>query len=54
MNSFVPFSKKQLAVLTWWCDTSPMKNKNGVICDGAVRSGKTLDHSGVFRKEKDA
>ncbi|MCH5317287.1 MAG: PBSX family phage terminase large subunit [Eubacterium sp.] len=42
MSDFVAFSKKQLAVLTWWCDTSPMKNKNGIICDGAVRSGKTL------------
>ena len=42
MNNFVPFSKKQLSVLTWWCDTSPFKEKNGVICDGAVRSGKTL------------
>ena len=42
MNSFAPFSKKQLAVLTWWCETSPYKDKNGVICDGAVRSGKTL------------
>lgn len=42
MGSFVPFSKKQLAVLTWWCKKSPMKDKNGIICDGAVRSGKTL------------
>jgi len=42
MNSFVPFSEKQLAALTWWCETSPVKNKNGIICDGAVRSGKTL------------
>lgn len=42
MNKFVSFSKKQLKVLTWWCDTSPYKEKNGVICDGAVRSGKTL------------
>lgn len=42
MNSFVPFSKKQLAALTWWCPQSPAHNKNGIICDGAVRSGKTL------------
>ncbi|MDE6751265.1 MAG: PBSX family phage terminase large subunit [Eubacterium sp.] len=42
MNKFVSFSKKQLKVLTWWCDTSPYIEKNGVICDGAVRSGKTL------------
>lgn len=42
MNKFVPFSPKQLAVLNWWCQSSRMKNKNGIICDGAVRSGKTL------------
>lgn len=42
MNKFVPFSPKQLAVLNWWCKSSRMKNKNGIICDGAVRSGKTL------------
>ncbi|MGN0522369.1 MAG: PBSX family phage terminase large subunit [Eubacterium sp.] len=42
MNSFVPFSKKQLAVLTWWCKNSTVSDKNGIICDGAVRSGKTL------------
>lgn len=42
MNKFVPFSKKQLAVLTWWCDNSPAKDRNGIICDGAIRSGKTL------------
>lgn len=42
MSKFVPFSKKQLAVLTWWCDESIAKDKNGIICDGAVRSGKTL------------
>ncbi len=42
MSSFIPFSKKQLAVLTWWCKNSSVKDKNGIICDGAVRSGKTL------------
>lgn len=42
MNKFVPFSNKQLAVLTWWCGESIVKDKNGIICDGAVRSGKTL------------
>lgn len=42
MTKFVPFSPKQLAVLNWWCKSSRMKNKNGIICDGAVRSGKTL------------
>lgn len=42
MNSFKPFSKKQMAVLTWWCGDSRLQSKNGIICDGAVRSGKTL------------
>lgn len=41
-SKFYPFSKKQLAVLTWWCAGSPSAGRNGVICDGAVRSGKTL------------
>jgi PBSX family phage terminase large subunit len=40
---FVPFSKKQKKVLTWWVpEESPHANKDGIICDGAVRSGKTL------------
>ncbi len=42
MNNLAPFSKKQLAVLTWWCETSPVKDKIGIICDGAIRSGKTI------------
>lgn len=48
MSSFVPFSKKQLAVLSWWCKGSGAENKNGIICDGAVRSGKTLCMSVSF------
>jgi len=36
------FSKKQLTALGWWCDTSPHKDRDAIICDGAVRSGKTL------------
>ncbi len=39
---FAAFSEKQLAVLTWWCPGSPMQDKDAIICDGAVRSGKTL------------
>ncbi len=35
-------SKKQLQLLTWWCDASPFCDLDAVICDGAVRSGKTL------------
>lgn len=36
------FSKKQLQLLTWWQEGSPHKDKNGIIAEGAVRSGKTL------------
>lgn len=39
---FVKFSKKQLKVLTWWTNKSPVKDKDGIICDGAVRAGKTV------------
>lgn len=39
---FKPFSQKQLAALTWWCPSSPHKKQDAIICDGAVRSGKTL------------
>ena len=42
------FSPKQLAALSWWCDTSPYKNRDAIICDGAVRSGKTLSLSLSF------
>ncbi len=35
-------SPKQYSVLTWWNDTSPNKDCSAIICDGAVRSGKTL------------
>lgn len=39
---FVPFSRKQKQVLTWWTETSPHKDKDAIICDGSVRAGKTL------------
>ncbi len=39
---FREFSPKQLTVLNWWCEKSPYKNRDAIICDGAVRSGKTL------------
>lgn len=35
-------SPKQYKILTWWNDTSPYRDCNAIICDGAVRSGKTL------------
>lgn len=36
------FSPKQRRVLTWWRPGSADADKQAVICDGAVRSGKTL------------
>ncbi|MCI8304004.1 MAG: PBSX family phage terminase large subunit [Lawsonibacter sp.] len=36
------FSEKQRRVLTWWRPGSPERERQAVICDGAVRSGKTL------------
>lgn len=42
---FKPFSKKQLKVLTWWLNKSPVYDKDGIIADGAIRSGKTLSMS---------
>ena len=45
---FKPFSKKQKKVLTWWMDGSPAKDKDGVIADGSIRSGKTVSMSLSF------
>ena len=42
VTAFKPFSPKQMQALTWWCPGSPHSGKSGIICDGAVRSGKTL------------
>ena len=40
--NFKPFSKKQLATLCWWGQNSPYRDRDAIICDGAVRSGKSL------------
>lgn len=37
-----PFSQKQLRVLSWWSKSSVYRNFDAIICDGAVRSGKTF------------
>jgi PBSX family phage terminase large subunit len=39
---FKEFSPKQLTALTWWCKGSRYFSKTAIICDGAVRSGKTV------------
>ena len=33
---FSPFSRKQKKVLTWWCQNSPVNEKDGIIADGAI------------------
>ena len=42
------FSVKQLIVMTWWMKGSPYADKDGLIADGAVRSGKTWAMSFSF------
>ena len=36
------FSPKQRIVLTWWTPQSPYRQYEAIVCDGAVRSGKTM------------
>lgn len=40
MSLFKTFSKKQLKVLSWW-QNPKYSDHDAIICDGAVRSGKT-------------
>ena len=39
---YASFSGKQKTVLTWWMPSSPHYRKEAIVCDGAVRSGKTM------------
>ncbi|MCL2486157.1 MAG: PBSX family phage terminase large subunit [Oscillospiraceae bacterium] len=39
--NFRPFSQKQLTVLGWW-NVPKLAGREGIIADGAVRSGKTV------------
>lgn len=45
---FKPFSRKQRKLLNWWTYTSPVKDMDGIIADGAIRSGKTISMSLSF------
>ena len=45
---FRPFSQKQRKILDWWCPGSPVKDMDGIIADGAIRSGKTVSMSLSF------
>ena len=40
--SYVRFSPKQRRAMAWWLPGSPDGGKEAIVCDGAVRSGKTL------------
>lgn len=40
-TKFDVFSEKQLIAMSWWHPSSPYSKYDGIICDGAVRSGKT-------------
>lgn len=46
--SYRAFSRKQLDVLSWWSPRRKTSRFDGIICDGAVRSGKTLCMSVSF------
>ena len=35
------FSKRQLLAMTWW-NRPQLRSFDAIICDGAVRSGKTV------------
>ncbi len=40
--SYQRFSPKQRRVLTWWTPGGQDAKFEAIVCDGAVRSGKTL------------
>ncbi|MBO7319645.1 MAG: PBSX family phage terminase large subunit [Clostridia bacterium] len=40
-NNYCVFSEKQLTAMSWWHPSSVYSTYDGIICDGAVRSGKT-------------
>lgn len=40
--AFQPFSPKQKQLAYWWAEGSPFRDRDMVIADGAIRSGKTV------------
>lgn len=48
MFKFQPFSQQQRRLLNWWAPGSPVQGAQGIIADGAIRSGKTLAMSLSF------
>lgn len=45
---FKPFSQKQRKVLNWWCESSPVKDYDGIIADGANPIGEDCEHVAVL------
>ena len=39
--TYQKFSKRQLLAMTWW-NQPEFRDRDGILCDGAVRSGKTM------------
>ncbi len=39
---FKPFSRRQRQLMDWWMEGSPVRGYDGIIADGAIRSGKTV------------
>lgn len=46
--AFRPFSRKQKQLLTWWLPESGVSDADGIIADGAIRTGKTVCMSLAF------
>ena len=40
--TYAAFSAKQRRVLTWWMPGNRDADFEAIVCDGSVRSGKTL------------
>jgi len=40
--SYTAFSEKQRTCINWWMPGNPTSRYESIVCDGAVRSGKTL------------
>ena len=47
--TYAAFSEKQRLALTWWMPGSGESHREAIVCDGAVRSGKTIFLTYPFR-----
>ena len=48
MYKYIGFSPRQKMILTWWMEESQYHDYNGIIADGAIRSGKSASMSLSF------